>query len=552
MAACRRAAEHSGRRRPVRGGLDHAPLSVPAVAGPRAADRGLARAAAVPVDARSARRAVHPGRARARRADGARGLAARAAPVAQARARHLRHHDRRRAERIVRRGGGDDLAGPRRSDVRGADGRATSTWSPAARRPGPPALAVGILAVGSGAGGVDPRVEEPRDARPQPCAGAALLVAIVLVTAAAGIAWLPHDAGASSPISATRRPCGRASSTRTARWHRPFVYPLRLVDRLERRSREDRDPPLPLRWFRGRACVRWTSRVEPWLPARQATRSAATSSPACVAGARLSLGVAVVAAAGALMIGALAGALAGFAGGRLDDVLDAARRLRPHPARDLRRARPARRDAAGAEHVPGLLDAGRRAGRWPAGRTGARASGRSWPPNAGKSTQKLRSAIGAGWWRILLRHLLPATRGFLAVQATLLVPAFILAEATLSFVGLGFAEPTPSWGVMLQSAGAGRHAGRRALAALAGGRHRLVGLGDLFGSRLRYPPLRRREATPPNQRLKPPILFFWCPKPAHTHRCFSSSNPGRTQNSRKAVPKQLITSDHRMVHGRTN
>jgi peptide/nickel transport system permease protein len=38
------------------------------------------------------------------------------------------------------------------------------------------------------------------------------------------------------------------------------------------------------------------------------------------------------------------------------------------------------------------------------------------------------------------------------VQGTLLIPAFILAEATLSFVGFGFAEPTPSWGVMLHEA----------------------------------------------------------------------------------------------------
>ena len=52
----------------------------------------------------------------------------------------------------------------------------------------------------------------------------------------------------------------------------------------------------------------------------------------------------------------------------------------------------------------------------------------------------------------MLRHLLPATVGFLVVQAALLVPAFILAEATLSYVGLGFAEPTPSWGSMLQEA----------------------------------------------------------------------------------------------------
>jgi peptide/nickel transport system permease protein len=61
-------------------------------------------------------------------------------------------------------------------------------------------------------------------------------------------------------------------------------------------------------------------------------------------------------------------------------------------------------------------------------------------------------AAGAGPLRILLRHLLPAAAGHLAVQGLLLFPAFIFAEATLSFVGLGFAEPFASWGVMLQDA----------------------------------------------------------------------------------------------------
>jgi hypothetical protein len=42
-----------------------------------------------------------------------------------------------------------------------------------------------------------------------------------------------------------------------------------------------------------------------------------------------------------------------------------------------------------------------------------------------------------------------ATAGFLAVEATLLVPAFIVAEATLSFVGMGFPDPMASWGTML-------------------------------------------------------------------------------------------------------
>jgi peptide/nickel transport system permease protein len=53
---------------------------------------------------------------------------------------------------------------------------------------------------------------------------------------------------------------------------------------------------------------------------------------------------------------------------------------------------------------------------------------------------------------VILRHLLPATFGLLAVQATLLVPAFVMAEATLSFAGFGFASPAPSWGAMLRDA----------------------------------------------------------------------------------------------------
>jgi peptide/nickel transport system permease protein len=61
-------------------------------------------------------------------------------------------------------------------------------------------------------------------------------------------------------------------------------------------------------------------------------------------------------------------------------------------------------------------------------------------------------ALGAGAPRLLLRHLLPAAGGFIAVEMTMLVPAFIVAEATLSFVGLGFVDPVASWGTMLHDA----------------------------------------------------------------------------------------------------
>ena len=40
----------------------------------------------------------------------------------------------------------------------------------------------------------------------------------------------------------------------------------------------------------------------------------------------------------------------------------------------------------------------------------------------------------------------------MAVEVTLLVPAFVVAEATLSYVGLGFPDPVASWGTMLHDA----------------------------------------------------------------------------------------------------
>ena len=55
-------------------------------------------------------------------------------------------------------------------------------------------------------------------------------------------------------------------------------------------------------------------------------------------------------------------------------------------------------------------------------------------------------------WRIIGRHLLPACGSHVVMQGTLLLPAFVLAEATLSFVGLGFPQRIPTWGTMLHDA----------------------------------------------------------------------------------------------------
>jgi len=53
---------------------------------------------------------------------------------------------------------------------------------------------------------------------------------------------------------------------------------------------------------------------------------------------------------------------------------------------------------------------------------------------------------------IIRKHLIPSTASYLIVNITMAVPNMILGETTLSFIGLGLAEPVISWGVLLQAA----------------------------------------------------------------------------------------------------
>ncbi|MBY0612380.1 MAG: ABC transporter permease [Beijerinckiaceae bacterium] len=61
-------------------------------------------------------------------------------------------------------------------------------------------------------------------------------------------------------------------------------------------------------------------------------------------------------------------------------------------------------------------------------------------------------AIGNPPWRIAVRHILPNVLPQLLVQITLTIASAIIAEASLSFLGLGQQPPAPSWGSMLNSA----------------------------------------------------------------------------------------------------
>lgn len=60
-------------------------------------------------------------------------------------------------------------------------------------------------------------------------------------------------------------------------------------------------------------------------------------------------------------------------------------------------------------------------------------------------------ALGASDTRLMLKHLLPNIAGPVIVAATVGMGSIILAESTLSFLGLGIQEPFPSWGLMINS-----------------------------------------------------------------------------------------------------
>ena len=232
--------------------------------------------------------------------------------------------------------------------------------------------------------------------------------------------------------------------------HAPYIYESRVVNRLAREFRESRVRPVPLRWFSDGHLV--TAEPENGVPLLLLGADAYGRDvfSRLVHAARISLSLAIVATVLALAIGASIGAAAGYAGGRLDDLLSRVAEfvlVLPviYVALALRAVMPL--------VLPPLtvfvsLTAIFALFGWPIVARGVRAIVAS---ERQREYAMAARAIGAGPVRIL-RHLLPATRGYLSVQGSLLVPAFILAEATMSYVGLGFPESTPTWGTMLQQA----------------------------------------------------------------------------------------------------
>ena len=77
---------------------------------------------------------------------------------------------------------------------------------------------------------------------------------------------------------------------------------------------------------------------------------------------------------------------------------------------------------------------------------------------------------GAGQMRIIFRHVLPSMTSHILAMVTLAVPAMIIAETSLSFLGIGLKPPVVSWGVLLLDAQILRAIANAPVAAAAGRR----------------------------------------------------------------------------------
>jgi peptide/nickel transport system permease protein len=278
-------------------------------------------------------------------------------------------------------------------------------------------------------------------------AGRALLVLTAVVTCAAP--WLaPHRAGDQLTDRAYAPPT-RVRLLDADGLHAPFFHPQAMTDRLRRKFTSDSAVRVPVAPGNG-VLLQSTVADQPLL-LLGADSLGRDVFARVVLGARWSLGVTLLGAVGALLLGAVFGAFAAVAGGRIEAwMMRLADFVLVLPAvylvLVLRALLP---PVLSTWNVFGLMALLFALAAWPHVARGVRAI---VSVELTRDYAEAARAAGGSRWRVM-RHVLPATRGFLGAELVLLVPALLSAEAAVSFLGLGFPEPTPSWGTMLQEAG---------------------------------------------------------------------------------------------------
>lgn len=231
----------------------------------------------------------------------------------------------------------------------------------------------------------------------------------------------------------------------------PFIHPWRIVSRIERRFDADASARVSLRWFTRGTLVAGDAEAGAPLLILGADAYGRDVFARLLYGARATLTVSLVSALLATILGASIGGLAAYTGGWIDGVLSRVSEFvlvlpAIYVALVLRAVLPL---VLPPSTVFFLLIAIFTLLGWPIVARGVRAI---VLVEREREYAIAAHAAGASDSRVLLRHLLPASAGFLQTQASLLVPAFMLGEATLSYVGLGFPNTIPTWGTMLQDA----------------------------------------------------------------------------------------------------
>ena len=159
-------------------------------------------------------------------------------------------------------------------------------------------------------------------------------------------------------------------------------------------------------------------------------------------GARVSLLVGIAVAGLSAVLGLVIGSVAGYAGGRVDNLL-----MRTI---DVLLAFPGILLAIGLSAVLGPSLRNVLLALCIIGWTGyarlVRAEVLAWRQREFVSAAR---ALGATPWRVLSRHIVPQLLTPLGVQVTFGIAGAIVSEASLSFLGLGVQPPTPSWGAMI-------------------------------------------------------------------------------------------------------
>ena len=280
--------------------------------------------------------------------------------------------------------------------------------------------------------------------------GLAIVVGFGLIALAAP--WVAPHRASDQFDDRSYAPPTRVHFFADGRLHAPFIHPLILENRVSRKYREDTSVRLQLKWFVNGHLL---SSPDPRSPLMLFGADALGRDvfSRVLLGARLSLGAALLGMAGALLLGILIGGFAGTMGGWSDrSLMLVADFLLALPGAYLvlvlRSALP---DVLETSEVF-LLIAGLFAfAAWPHAARGVRAIVAS---ERTRDYAEAARASGAGSWR-LAWQLVPAARGFLGTEVLLLLPALLVAEATVSFLGLGFADASGSWGTMLHDAASG-------------------------------------------------------------------------------------------------